>query len=80
MPNRHLKDDLFLLQDCDLEIYSLQLELYKQIIHRNTDVKLGKSYIVWFSHNNPKYEVIECKDREYYVNKIIENRIISLAA
>ena len=80
MPNRHLKDDLYLLQDCDIEIYSLQLELYKQILHRNTDVKLGKSYIVWFSHNNPKYEIIETKDREYYINQIIQNRIDSLAA
>ena len=77
-PKRKLLHELYMLQDCDLEVYSLQLELYKQILHRNTDVKIGKCYIVWFSHNNPKYEIIETKDREYYINNIIQNRINSL--
>ena len=78
MPNRYLKNELYLLQDCDLEIYSLQLEMYKQIIQRNTDVKIGSSYLVWFSHNNPTYKIIKTNDREIYVNQIIENRINSL--
>lgn len=73
--NRHLKGSLFAIEDCDLEIYSLQLEFYKRIIERNTNIKLGKSYIVWFSHNNPSYEIIETKDRSYYVNQIINERI-----
>jgi hypothetical protein len=77
---RHMLNDLCLLEDCDLEIYSLQLNMYKHIIEKNTGIKLGKSYIVWFSHNNPSYEIIEVKDRSYYVNKIIENRIIELVA
>jgi hypothetical protein len=76
--SRHLLNDLYLLEDCDLEIYSLQLELYKQIIEKNINIKLGKSYIVWFSHNNDNYQIIECKDRSFYVKKIIENRIAEL--
>jgi hypothetical protein len=80
MKNRHLLKDLYLLEDCDLEIYSLQLEMYKQIIERNTSIKLGKSYIVWFSHNNNSYRIIETKDRKYYVNLMINERINNLAA
>ena len=80
MKNRHLLNDLFMLEDCDLELYSLQLEMYKQIIERNTSIKLGKSYIVWFSHNNNSYRIIETKDRTYYVNLIINERINKLAA
>jgi hypothetical protein len=80
MKNRHLLNDLFMLEDCDLELYSLQLELYKQIIERNIPIKLGKSHIVWFSHNNPTYQIIDTKDRSYYIDIIINNRIAELAA
>ena len=78
--DRRLLNDLFVLEDCDLVIYSLQLALYKLIIEKNTGVKLGKSYVVWFSHNNPTYEIIETKDRTYYANLILNNRIKELAA
>jgi hypothetical protein len=43
-------------------------------------MKLGKSYIVWFSHNNPTYEIIETKNRKYDVGVIVANRIQELAA
>ena len=77
---RHLLGELCMIEDSDLEVYSLQLEMYKQIIQRNTNIKLGKSYIVWFSHNNESYEVIETKDRKYYINLIFDKRIQELAA
>jgi hypothetical protein len=72
---RHLLNELSLLEECDLVIYSLQLSLYKYIIEKNTGIKLGKSYVVWFSHNNSSYELIETRDMTYYTKKIIENRI-----
>ncbi len=80
MKSRHLLEDLFMLEDCDMEIYSLQLELYKQIIERNTSVKLGKSYLVWFSHNNDTYKIMETFDRKYYIDLLISKRINNLAA
>lgn len=80
MKNRHLLKELYMLEDCDLELYSLQLEMYKQIIEKNIPIKLGKSYIVWFSHNNDNYKVIETKNREYYVKTIMESRIAKLFA
>lgn len=78
--DKHLLNDLFVLEDCDLVIYSLQLALYKLIIEKNTGIKLGKSYIVWYSHNNPTYEIIETKDMTYYANLIMNNRIKELVA
>ena len=77
---RHLLDELCTIEDCDLEIYSLQLEMYKQIIQKNTGIKLGKSYIVWFSHNNESYEIMETKDRKYYVDLILDKRKLEIAA
>lgn len=75
MKSRHLLGDLFMLEDCDLELYSLQVGLYKYIIENNLPIKLGKSYLAWFSHNNESYQIIEAKERSYYVKKIVENRI-----
>jgi len=80
MKSRHFHDKLYLLEDSDLEIYSLQLAMYKLIIEKNTGIKLGKSYVVWFSHNNDNYEIIETKDRSYYANMIMADRIAELAA
>lgn len=79
-PKRHLLDELCMLEECDLEIYSLQLEMYKQIIEKNVPIKLGKSYLVWFSHNNPDYQVIETLDRQYHVKTILNKRLLELAA
>ena len=75
---RKLKGALYLLDNCDLEIYSLQLGLYKYILEKNTGVKFGKSYLIWYSHNNDNYKIIETKNRSYYINLIIKERIESL--
>ncbi len=75
-----LLGELCTLDDCDLEIYSLQLSLYKKIIEKNTNIKLGKSYIVWFSHNNENYRIIETRDRSYYIDIMMNERIESLVA
>lgn len=80
MKSRHLLEELYMIEDCDLELYSLQLEMYRQIIEKNVPIKLGKSYIVWFSHNNDDYKIIETKNREYYVKTILKNRMLELAA
>lgn len=75
---QYLKDELSILEASDIEIYSLQLESYKYIIEKNTSIRLGNSYIVWYSHNNNKYEVIPTYNREYYIEQIFKNRINSL--
>jgi hypothetical protein len=75
---RRLTGALYVLNDSDLDIYSLQLSFYKYIIEKNTGIKLGKSYIVWYSHNNESYEIIEVKDLTYFVEIIINERIKEL--
>lgn len=77
---RKLKGCLYMLDDCDLEIYSLQLGLYKAILERNTSIKFGKSYLIWYSHNNPTYEIIEAKNRQFYIDQMFQKRIQEIAA
>lgn len=78
--DRKLTDTLYMLDDCEWEVYSLQLEAYKYILERNTGFKFGKSYLVWVSHNNPTYEIIEAKNRRFYIEQLFNERIQSLAA
>ena len=77
---RYLLGNLCTIEDCDLEVYSLQLEMYKQIIEKNVPIKLGQSYIVWFSHRNESYQIIKTTDRKYHVGTIFNERKLSLVA
>ena len=54
--------------------------MYKQNIEKVTRLKIGKTYIVWFSHNNILYEIIETKNRQFYIQQIITDRIAELNA
>jgi len=76
--DRYMLDELFTIQDCDMNTYSLQLSLYKYIIEKTTSIKLGDSHIVWFSHNNEKYEIIKTNDMSYFVELIVNKRINEL--
>lgn len=78
--NRRLKNELNILTDSDINIYSLQLGLYKYIIEKYTSIKLGKSYLVWFSHRNSRYKIFETKDLSYFINMMVQNRINEIKA
>ena len=69
-----LKYELSDLDDCDFNIYSLQLSLYRYIIEKNTGISMGDSYIVWFSHNNTNYKVYKINDYRNYIEKIFNSR------
>ena len=72
-----LKGQLSMLKECDHEIYSLQLGAYKKIIEENTSIKIGKSYLIWLSHRNNNYKIIETLDRDYYVDIMFNNNILN---
>jgi hypothetical protein len=63
------------LDTSKLTEYSLQLSLYKHIIEKNTNLKLGKSYICWFNENNPTYKVFECHDLSAEVDIMIKRHL-----
>ena len=68
---QQFKEPLGHLDVCELNTYSLQLSLYKHIIEKNTNLKLGKSYIVWLNENNDTYKVFKCHDFEKEVKSIL---------
>jgi ATP-dependent exoDNAse (exonuclease V) beta subunit len=66
---------LYMLDDCEYETYSLQLNIYKKIVERNTNLKLGDSYLVWFNEENPNYEIIKCNDYGNIVDEMFKFKL-----
>jgi hypothetical protein len=64
-----------MLDDCEYETYSLQLNIYRKIVERNTNLKLGDSYLVWFNEENPNYEIIKCDDYGNIVDEMFKFKL-----
>lgn len=62
------------LEVCEFNTYSLQLSLYKYLIEKNTELRLGNCYIVWFHEKNDKYECIRCQDFGTEVSRMLATR------
>lgn len=71
--NYKLLKPLNKLTTAKLDLYSLQLSLYKYIIHKNTNLELGDSYLCWFNEKNPKYKVFKCHDYTKEVETMIND-------
>lgn len=69
--NSKLKHVVSHLDDCEFEIYSLQLTTYKRILERNTNIKIDGCYIVWFNEVNDNYKIIECNDYSTEINMMM---------
>lgn len=63
----------FNVDDCEYEKYSLQLNIYKYLIEKNTDIKISKCKIVHFNHRVGTFSTIETKDVYDSVKEFFEN-------
>jgi len=61
------------LAECEYNTYSLQLGVYKKIIEKNTNLRIGKSYICWINDNNDNYKVIKTKDLDEEVDLVLNS-------
>lgn len=69
--NKKLKPPLNDLDECHLNIYSLQLSAYKCILMRNTPIVINGMYVVHFNEKNDNYKIIECKDYSEKINNLM---------
>jgi ATP-dependent exoDNAse (exonuclease V) beta subunit len=70
--NKYLKP-ISHLDECEMNTYSLQLGLYKHIIEKNTNLKIGDSYLIWINENSDNYKVYKCKDLQAELKLMIEH-------
>lgn len=68
--NNKMRNGLEHLDDCEYNVYSLQLAIYKKIIETECQIKLGNSYICWINEQNDNYKVIKTANMEQEVNLI----------
>jgi ATP-dependent exoDNAse (exonuclease V) beta subunit len=61
------------LDDCEFNVYSIQLNTYKYIIEKNTGVKIGDCYIVWFFEGNSNYNILKIPDLQPRIKEILED-------
>lgn len=67
---KRMRNELWHLDDCEFNTYSLQLGLYKKIIEENTNIKIGSSYICWVNEVNDTYKPIKVANMDSEINKI----------
>ena len=73
---KNMKVPLSHLKDYTLQHYFIQLSIYKYLVEKYTNLKFGEMFIVYFSENIEKYEIIEIPYLKNEVIKILENRRI----
>lgn len=61
------------IQECEFNTYSIQLAIYKKIIEKNTNLKLGNSYICWINEINDTYKVFQTLPMTNEVDYIFTN-------
>lgn len=59
------------IPDSKLDIYSLQLGIYKHLIEKNTNLTIGDRYLVWFQEDNDTYKIVKCHDYAREVKVIL---------
>ena len=69
---KRMKMPINFLHDCELEAYSIQLNLYKYIIQKNTDIKIGKCFLVHIHEEQQDYNIIECKEYQEIIQLLVD--------
>lgn len=67
---KRMINELWHLDECEFNTYSLQLGLYKKIIEENTNIKIGSSYICWVNEVNDTYKPIKVASMDNEINQI----------
>jgi len=61
------------LDECEYVAYSLQLNLYKYIIEKATNLKVGDLYLIWITEKNDKYQLFKCMDVQDEIKLMVEH-------
>lgn len=70
-----LFDEFNELDDCEFNKYSIQLNIYKQLLEMSLNIKIGKCYLAWFNENNDDYKIFKCLDLSEEVKLALNNLI-----
>jgi len=63
------------LDECEYNTYSIQLQVYKKIIERNTGIKIGDCYICWVNPKNERIVNIKTRNMSEEVDRMFSIRL-----
>ena len=63
------------LHECELNTYSLQLNLYKFLIEKNTSLKIKGLFIIHMSETKDNYEYIKVEDMRREIDLMINHHL-----
>jgi ATP-dependent exoDNAse (exonuclease V) beta subunit len=70
---KRMKAPINFLHECEFETYSIQLNLYKYIIEKNTNIKIGKLWLIHLHEDQEKYNLIQCADYQDIIKLLIKH-------
>ncbi len=70
---KRMKAPLGFLPDCEVTSFGLQLSLYRLIIHKMTNIKIGKMYVIHVHETLDKYQIVPIPDYTQYVELLIND-------
>lgn len=71
---KRMKAPINFLHECEFEAYSIQLNLYKYIIEKNTNIKIGRLWLVHIHEDQEKYNLIQCADYQDIIKLLFEHK------
>lgn len=70
---KRMKAPVAFLPDCEITSFGLQLSLYKLIIEKKTNIKIGRMYVIHVHENLERYQIVPIPDYTQYVMLMIED-------
>lgn len=61
------------LDECEYNTYSLQTNLYKYIIEKNTNLKIGDMYFLWIFEGNDTFKLYRCADYQKEIHLMLND-------
>lgn len=71
--NKKMLANFSTFDECEFNTYSLQLNIYRYIIERNTKLKIKGLFLGWFNEKNDTYKIYKCLDFQDKVREIFIN-------
>jgi ATP-dependent exoDNAse (exonuclease V) beta subunit len=70
---KKMKAPINFLPECELVAYSIQLNLYKYLIEKNTKLKILGCYLIHIHEEQEKYSMVQCHKYDDVIKLLIED-------
>ena len=73
---KRMKAPLNFLHECELVAYSIQLNLYKFIIEKNTNLKILGCFLIHIHEEQERYNIVECHEYQEIIKLLMNDFLL----